>query len=125
MLHHSAPQQWDPTKLLPLVRSIARGMRHLHARGIIHRDLKPANIFVGHGQTMKVGDFGMARWVVPSPSDGSGGEQHRKLKRLSPGVVGTSQYAAPELVNNDLRPQGWLFGHHCCVLCMHNRVAYT
>jgi serine/threonine protein kinase len=41
MLHHSAPGQWDPARLLPLVRSIARGMHHLHSRGIVHKDLKP------------------------------------------------------------------------------------
>ena len=37
------------SRLLPLVRSIARGMLHLHTRRppILHRDLKPANVFVG------------------------------------------------------------------------------
>lgn len=28
------------------------------------------------------------------------------LRRLTPGVVGTLQYSAPELLNEDLRPQG-------------------
>ncbi|KAL4522997.1 hypothetical protein Ndes2526A_g07715 [Nannochloris sp. 'desiccata'] len=118
MLHHSAPQQWEPARLVPLVRSIARGMHHLHSRGIVHRDLKPANIFIGHGQTMKVGDFGMARYVGPSSCSSSGGPLSPTsplgsppnapptgLIRLSPGVIGTTQYAAPELINEDLRPQ--------------------
>ena len=40
-------------------------MRTLHARGrpVLHRDLKPGNVFVGTGQTLKVGDFGMSRYV--------------------------------------------------------------
>ena len=142
MLHHSAPLQWDPARMVPFVRSIARGMHHLHARGIVHRDLKPAyvfsftffslffllpslfvllirhcmlfecrNIFVGHGQTMKVGDFGMARYLGPAPHPtsttsppSSPQQQPPNLVRLSPGIIGTSQYAAPELINDVLRP---------------------
>ncbi|EFN55353.1 hypothetical protein CHLNCDRAFT_134377 [Chlorella variabilis] len=99
MLHHSAKNPWDPQKLLPLVRSIARGMHYLHSRNILHRDLKPANIFVGHGQMMKIGDFGMARIAATS------GEGPPNLRRLTPGTMGTMQYCAPELVNEDMRPQ--------------------
>lgn len=49
LLHHTPVKRWDPAPLLRLVRSIARGMLHLHTRKppILHRDLKPANIFVG------------------------------------------------------------------------------
>jgi serine/threonine protein kinase len=58
-------------KLLPLMRSIARGLLHLHSRqpAILHRDIKPANVFVGHGMVMKIGDFGMSRHVFPTPAD--------------------------------------------------------
>ena len=150
MLHHSAPQQWNPARLVPLVRSIARGMHHLHSRGIVHRDLKPAyviflilgrllsngfgfylfflptynhpicrNIFIGHGQTMKVGDFGMARYIgssaaaagaafSSSTSPNGGQTAASSLMRLSPGIIGTTQYAAPELINESLRPDGTL-----------------
>ena len=49
MLHHSAAARWDAAKLVSMVRSIARGMLHLHTRKppMLHRDLKPGNIFVG------------------------------------------------------------------------------
>jgi serine/threonine protein kinase len=61
----------DLPKLLPLMRSIARGLLHLHSRqpAILHRDIKPANVFVGHGMVMKIGDFGMSRHVFPTPAD--------------------------------------------------------
>ncbi|KAL4428326.1 hypothetical protein ABPG75_002415 [Micractinium tetrahymenae] len=109
LLHHSAKNPWDPQKLLALVRSIARGMHYLHSRNVLHRDLKPANIFVGHGQMMKIGDFGMARIVAPTSGEGgAGGPPH--LRHLTPGTVGTLQYSAPELINEDLRPQGALDG---------------
>ena len=44
---------------------MAAGVRTIHRRGrpVLHRDLKPGNIFVGAGQTMKLGDFGMSRYV--------------------------------------------------------------
>lgn len=43
MLHHTQMQRWDLTKVLQMVRGIARGMLHLHTRkpSILHRDLKP------------------------------------------------------------------------------------
>jgi len=76
----------------------------------MHRDLKPANIFIGHGFVMKIGDFGMARYAADtraaraaqahiSPSKfGSGAAL---LRTLTPGVIGTAAYCAPEL----LQPQ--------------------
>ena len=42
MLHHTAVNM-DLTKILPCVRSVARGMLHLHKRKIMQRDLKPGN----------------------------------------------------------------------------------
>lgn len=68
---------------------------------------------------MKVGDFGMARYVGISTGSSSGGPLSLSsplgspesgpptgpLMRLSPGVIGTTQYAAPELINEALRPQ--------------------
>lgn len=43
MLHHTRMTRWDLTKVLQMVRGIARGMLHLHTRKppILHRDLKP------------------------------------------------------------------------------------
>eukprot|EP00890_Picochlorum_soloecismus_P005201 jgi/Picsp_1/5682/NSC_03041-R1_protein kinase domain containing protein len=105
MLHYSAPTPWDPLRLIPLVRAIARAIYHLHSRSILHRDLKPANILVGHGQTMKVGDFGTAYLIRNETAD----SERRTSKQADPTkddvlqLVGTMQYAAPELVNPDLR----------------------
>ena len=72
---------------------------------------------------MKVGDFGMARYVgssaaaagavFPSSTSPNGGQtaassSPSSLMRLSPGIIGTTQYAAPELINESLRPDGTL-----------------
>lgn len=122
MLIHqrSASSALDPTKLLPIVRSIARGMLHLHTRtpAVMHRDLKPANVFIGHGFVMKIGDFGMARYAADtraaraaqahmSPSKfGSG---NGLLRTLTPGVIGTAAYCAPELLQSQTPKAGEAF----------------
>ncbi len=100
----SASSSFDPTKLLPIARSIARGMLHLHRRlpPVFHRDLKPANIFIGHGFVMKIGDFGMARHAVDRQSalPACGTNYTGRLDRtLTPGVVGTAAYSAPEVLS--------------------------
>ncbi|KAK9811688.1 hypothetical protein WJX72_008422 [[Myrmecia] bisecta] len=103
MLHHTAQnKRWDPVKVVPVVRSIARGMLHLHTRRppILHRDLKPGNIFVGLGMVMKVGDFGMSRHV-----SAKAGQSRPTLERsLTQGTIGTAAYCAPELMNVDGSP---------------------
>lgn len=55
----------DPTKLLNFLRSVARGLQYLHARGILHRDVKPGNCFVAAHQVLKLGDLGHSCYVHP------------------------------------------------------------
>jgi serine/threonine protein kinase len=88
----------EPLKLLPILRSVARGVLHLHTRSppLLHRDLKPANVFVGHGLQMKVGDLGHARPAVDTRPPGAAAAGLRRT--LTPGAIGTAAYAAPELL---------------------------
>lgn len=105
LIHKGASSTNDPTKLLPIARSIARGMHHLHRRlpPIFHRDLKPANIFIGHGFVMKIGDFGMARYAVErqfsQPASGTNYTNGSLDRTLTPGVIGTAAYSAPEILS--------------------------
>ncbi len=103
MLHYSAPAQWDPVKILPLIRGICRAMLYLHSRNILHRDLKPANIFIGHGSTMKIGDFGMACIVSTNDSESSKADEFVKIEHELLELVGSIQYSAPELINPAIR----------------------
>lgn len=106
LIHKGSAATIDPNKLLPIARSIARGMLHLHRRlpPIFHRDLKPGNIFIGHGFVMKIGDFGMARYAIQkqhSTSDSETQYTNSILDRtLTPGVIGTAAYSAPELLSS-------------------------
>eukprot|EP01054_Gregarina_sp_Poly1_P010437 Gregarina_sp_Poly_1__10436@NODE_754_length_6432_cov_237_128358_g558_i0_p2_GENE_NODE_754_length_6432_cov_237_128358_g558_i0NODE_754_length_6432_cov_237_128358_g558_i0_p2_ORF_typecomplete_len498_score60_08Pkinase/PF00069_25/2_3e49Pkinase_Tyr/PF07714_17/2_9e33Kinaselike/PF14531_6/1_5e08Kdo/PF06293_14/3_8e08Pkinase_fungal/PF17667_1/2_8e05RIO1/PF01163_22/0_00029APH/PF01636_23/0_0015FTA2/PF13095_6/2_3FTA2/PF13095_6/1_3Haspin_kinase/PF12330_8/0_058WaaY/PF06176_11/1_9e03WaaY/PF06176_11/0_011_NODE_754_le len=65
-----------------------------HSRGIMHRDLKPANILWSNDDLLKIGDFGLARFVrgVPISKD-----------HLVPqtGEVQTMWYRAPEVLLGD------------------------
>ncbi|CAH3150434.1 unnamed protein product [Pocillopora meandrina] len=50
-------------QLMKFAWQIADGMSYLSSKSIIHRDLAARNVLVGHKETCKVTDFGMARDV--------------------------------------------------------------
>jgi len=74
-------------------RQIAGSLRAAHAKGIVHRDLKPDNVFLvpdadGHGDRVKVLDFGIAKLLDVSPTS---------VRHTQTGVLmGTPLYMAPE-----------------------------
>src|ERR1700685_126843 len=81
-----------PSEALYLTGQLLRGMAVVHAAGIIHRDIKPENVLVdtssGRPQ-LKLTDFGVARLSYGA-----------SLTKLS-GVIGTPEYMAPELVEQN------------------------
>lgn len=44
-----------------IFQQIINGVHTIHEANIIHRDLKPENVFLDENQTVKIGDFGLAR----------------------------------------------------------------
>ncbi|HVZ41939.1 MAG TPA: protein kinase [Candidatus Kapabacteria bacterium] len=66
------------------VRQILRGLDHLHRLGIVHRDIKPSNILIGANDTVKLADFGIAKyaWQEAQTSTQRG--------------LGTPEYMSPE-----------------------------
>ncbi|MFE0633288.1 serine/threonine-protein kinase [Streptomyces sp. NPDC058864] len=64
----------------------AAGLAAAHQQGIVHRDIKPGNLMLDAAGSLKIGDFGIARFV-DDPAAGL---------TMTGQIVGTSLYLAPE-----------------------------
>ncbi len=112
-----------PAEAVRVMRQVASALAAAHARGVIHRDLKPANILLAADGTVKVVDFGLARFF--RSQDRAGGSDITQAVSSSGLVVGTASYMAPEQVRGqecDEKCDVWAFG--CCLgeLLMGRRV---
>jgi serine/threonine protein kinase len=70
-----------------ILHQILEGLQYLHNNNIIHRDIKSANILLNNKGCIKIGDFGLARFITPS----------NQKKKYTNRVV-TLWYRAPELI---------------------------
>ncbi len=75
-----------------LLREVCDAVHAAHRRLIVHRDLKPANILVTGDGTVKLLDFGIAKWLAPPD------ETANVVVTRTGMPVMTLQYAAPEQV---------------------------
>ncbi|XP_023759388.1 eIF-2-alpha kinase GCN2 isoform X1 [Lactuca sativa] len=81
-----------------LFRQIVEGLAHIHSQGIIHRDLTPNNIFFDARNDIKIGDFGLAKFLKleqleqdVDPAETTG------VSVDGTGQIGTYFYTAPEI----------------------------
>lgn len=89
----------DPSYTWHLFRQIVEGLAHIHNQGIIHRDLTPSNIFFDVRNDIKIGDFGLAKFLKLEQLDHY---QYFPTETTGVSIDGTSQvgtffYTAPEI----------------------------
>lgn len=69
---------------------ILRALQHAHDKGIVHRDIKPHNIMLLQDGTIKVMDFGIARFAR---DDG---------RTMTDKAIGSVHYISPEQARGDV-----------------------
>lgn len=73
-------------RVAAIAAQAAAGLAVAHEQSIVHRDIKPGNLLLDADGTVKIGDFGIARFMDdPSGALTATGQ-----------IVGTSLYIAPE-----------------------------
>ncbi len=69
---------------------ILRALQHAHDKGVVHRDIKPQNIMLLENGTIKVTDFGIARF------------SRSETRTLSDSTIGSVHYISPEQARGDV-----------------------
>ena len=72
-----------------LTLQLMAALQHAHENGIVHRDIKPQNIMVKSDGTIKVMDFGIARFAMS------------QSRTLTDRAIGSVHYISPEQAMGD------------------------
>ncbi len=76
----------DPQEAVSIAAQMAAGLSTAHRQGVIHRDIKPANVMISTERTVKITDFGIARFTDDASS----------TLTATGKILGTADYLAPE-----------------------------
>ncbi|MFI7402474.1 protein kinase [Streptomyces sp. NPDC049541] len=69
-----------------IAAQVAQGLAAAHRQGVIHRDIKPANVMLTADRTVKITDFGIARFT----------DENAGTATATGKILGTADYLAPE-----------------------------
>lgn len=78
---------WKET--VHLITQILKALSHAHSKGVVHRDIKPQNMMLLADGTIKVTDFGIARFS-------------NSTRTMTEQAIGSVHYIAPEQAKGDI-----------------------
>ncbi len=78
---------WKET--VHLITQILKALSHAHSKGVVHRDIKPQNMMLLSDGTIKVTDFGIARFS-------------NSTRTMTEQAIGSVHYIAPEQAKGDV-----------------------
>ena len=87
-IEHNGNLTWN--EAVNFTIQILRGLQHAHDKGIVHRDVKPQNIMVLGDRTIKVTDFGIARFA------------RKESQTITDKAIGSVHYISPEQAKGEL-----------------------
>lgn len=74
-------------RLKDAMLQLCEALSYIHGYGLIHRDLKPSNVMVDEDRTVRLMDFGLAKYISDDAAVTADGR-----------LVGTFRYMAPEQI---------------------------
>ena len=88
MNRRAQPLNWKET--LHFIEQILIALEHAHSKGVVHRDIKPQNIMMLPDGTLKMMDFGIARF------------SRAEYQTVSDKAIGSVHYISPEQARGDV-----------------------
>lgn len=101
------------SEALEIAAQIARALSRAHDIGIVHRDIKPENVMLDGEGRVKVLDFGLAKYVLPSNARDSLSSSTENAYTVPGVLMGTTRYMSPEQARGlavDARTDIWSLG---------------
>jgi len=92
---HLTNGKFDLPRAIKIITQSLEALEYAHNKNILHRDLKPENIIITETDSVKIADFGLAKFIRPGS--------------ISASIAGTPIYMAPEAWKGIFLPQSDIY----------------